>query len=329
MFKVAYLKLTFFYCLIVMAISIAFSLAIYQISVKEIGRGLFRQQEKIFNQLPKGQNFEDIRRQQITESNERLKINLYYYNLVILVLSLLGSYFLARRTFRPIEEAVELQSRFTADASHELRTPLAAMKSEIEVALRDKTYNINKSKRLLKSSLEEIEKLETLSSALLELAQFKTNDRTNFEKVDLEEIIIEAYEKIEALALNKKIKFNNKLSNVSINGNRQSLQELFVILLDNAIKYSYAKSKISIVMTKAKHWANIKITDGGIGIKATEIPYIFNRFYRADASRSKENINGYGLGLSIAKEIVDLHRGTIKVESRFGKGSIFTISLPR
>src|SRR4030042_2699111 len=171
MFKAAYLKLTFFYVLIAMAISICFSLAIYNISSREIGRGL-GPQNGIFREIIPN-DFENLRNQQIQKSNTRLKINLFYYNLVIFVLSMVGSYFLARRTLRPIEEAMESQSRFTADASHELRTPLTAMKAEIEVALRDKKMGLSESKKLLKSNLEEIEKLEKLSSALLTLTRIQ------------------------------------------------------------------------------------------------------------------------------------------------------------
>ncbi|OGD56393.1 hypothetical protein A2V71_04600 [Candidatus Berkelbacteria bacterium RBG_13_40_8] len=325
MFKAAYLKLTFFYVLIAMAISISFSLAIYNISSREIGRGL-GPQNGIFREIIPN-DFENLRNQQIQKSNTRLKINLFYYNLVIFVLSMVGSYFLARRTLRPIEEAMESQSRFTADASHELRTPLTAMKAEIEVALRDKKMGLSESKKLLKSNLEEIEKLEKLSSALLKITRI-SEEKKNFEKVILDETVIEAFEKVEKLAGKKEIEFDNKLIHAEIKGDHQSLVELFVILLDNAIKYSLEKSKINISMKKDKHHIIVTVKDYGIGIKASDLPYIFNRFYRADTSRTKEKIDGYGLGLAIAKQIINLHNGLILVNSKPDKGSEFIVSLP-
>ncbi len=332
MFKAAYLKLTFFYVLIAMTISVSFSVAIYKISSIEIGKGLSPQNRILRDLLT--DDFEHLRNQQITESNTRLKENLFYYNLAILILSSIGSYFLARRSLRPIEEAMEAQNRFTADASHELRTPLAAMKTEIEVALRDKKMGLLNSKKLLKSNLEEIGKLEKLSSALLKITRIQ-EEKKNFDEVALDEIVIEAFEKVERLANKKEIEFNNKLIHAKVLGDHQSLVELFVILLDNAIKYSPEKSKVNILMSKAgprpvalganKHHFIIRIKDNGVGIKASDIPYIFNRFYRADTSRSKEKIDGYGLGLAIAKQIVDLHGANISVLSKPGKGSEFIV----
>ena len=333
-FKSAYLKLTLFYVLIVMIISVSFSVALYQISSLELGRGLGRQ-AKILCEPPTDNHalapveaFEKIRLEQLAESGSHLKLNLAYFNLLILVLSSGLSYFLARRTLKPIEEMVEAQNRFTADASHELKTPLTAMRTEIEVNLRDKKSTLAETKKLLASNLEEIGKLESLSNALLKLAKNQQDLKFSFKKVSMAEIVVEAYEKVAGLADKKSIRFKNKFENISVSGERQSLVELFVILLDNAIKYSPPKSKISIAIGKKDKSAVIKVADSGVGIKASELPYIFNRFYRADASRSKERIDGYGLGLSIAKSIVELHSGEISAASSQGKGSEFRVKLP-
>lgn len=330
-FKLAYLRLTFFYVLIAMTISVIFSLAIYQISSKELGRGLGRQ-TRFLRELPLNDsitpqfpNLEQIRIAQLEESNNRLKINLIYYNLLILVLSSIASYFLAKRTLQPIEETMEAQKRFTADASHELRTPLAALRTEIEVSLRDKKLNLPAVRKLLRSNLEEIEKLESLSKALLKLARYQEKEKISLEEVSLEEILVEVYEKIKGLANKKSIDFKNSLQDIKIKGDKESLIELFVILLDNAIKYSPKNSKISMTITKVKNHPLVKIKDQGMGIKSSDLPYIFNRFYRADISRSKEKVNGYGLGLSIAKEIAKIHGGKISVISKPGKGSEFTV----
>jgi len=331
-FSTAYLKLTAFYVLIAMAISVSFSIALYNISSNELGRGLGRQAGVLINlQIGPGSamsNLEQIRQDQIKESNSRLAVNLIYFNLLILILSSGMSYFLARKTMRPIEEAMEAQNRFTADASHELRTPLTAMKSEIEVTLRDNDLKLNDAKKLLGSNLEEIGKLESLSNALLKLARYQDEARAKFCKVSLEEAAAEAYEKIESLADQKSIEFDNELEDIIIKGDGQSLTELFVILFDNAIKYSGKNSKIFVSIKKESKLAILKIKDQGIGIKASDLPYIFNRFYRADRSRSKERVDGYGLGLSIAKQIVELHQGNISVTSKPGKGSEFTIKIP-
>ncbi|MFA6588036.1 MAG: HAMP domain-containing sensor histidine kinase [Patescibacteria group bacterium] len=332
--NLTYLKLSSFYVLIIMLISASFSLAIFKISSNELNRGLDRQ-AGVFRGLPPGsfltnpfQDMENIRIQQLHESNDKLKLNLLYFNLLILALSSGLSYFWARRTMRPIEEAMESQNRFTADASHELRTPLTAMRTEIEVNLRNGELSSHEAKKLLASNLEEISKLETLSSALLKLAN--QNGQVNFEfgKVSVEEVIAEAYSKIESLAKKKLIEFENSFQNLFVRGDKAGLTELFIILLDNAIKYSQEKSKIFIIIEEEKDQAIIKIKDQGIGIKASDLPYIFNRFYRADTSRSKNKVDGYGLGLSIAKRIAEMHKGKISVESQVGQGSTFTIEIP-
>lgn len=337
-FQSAYLKLTAFYVLIVMIISVSFSIALFNISSRELERGLGKQAGAIRNielrdkqgtYLPSA--IERIRLEQLDESYHLLKMNLIYFNLLILFLSTIASYFLAKKTLEPIEESFEAQNRFTADASHELRTPITAMRTEIEVALRDKNLTFSGSKKLLQSNLEETERLESLATALLKLANNQKEVKKTFYKVSLEEIIAESYEKILSLAENKKIilechpGLDSGSSNIKIYGNKESLIELFVILLENAIKYSPKNTKISIFIEQKKDKAMVKIKDQGMGIKASDIPHIFDRFYRADNSRSKEKISGFGLGLSIAKSIIDLHDGKIDVFSRPGEGTEFTL----
>lgn len=339
-FHSAILKLTLFYVLIVMVISVAFSIGLYNISSNEIENGLGRQ-TRVLRDIPITDfqngiiipNFDEVRLEQLAVSTNHLRDNLIYFNLLVLILSSVFSYLFAKKTLIPIQKAMESQRRFTADASHELRTPLTAMKTEIEVNLRDGRLGLSDSKKLLKSNLEEIEKLEDLSNSLLKLARYEDDVKPVFSEVSLEEIIVEAYEKVESLATKKSIdikcrpELDSGSSKISVKGDKQSLAELFVILLDNAVKYSLEKSKIFITMKKDKKSATVTIKDQGIGIRATDLPHIFERFYRCDTSRCKEKAKGYGLGLSIAKRIVDLHDGTITVASKAGKGSEFTVKL--
>lgn len=325
-FNSAYLKLTIFYAGIVMLISLAFSFAIYGIASREIEQGLTRQ-NGVARDFPGNRiimELEQLRIEQLRESNAHLQVNLVYFNLIILFISSLSSYFLAKRTLRPIEESVEAQNRFTADASHELRTPLTAMKSEIEVALRDKKMSISDARQLLVSNLEEIDKLTSLSSALLKLARNDQTARGGFAQIKIEKAISEAISKTKDLAGKKNIKVNYDFEqNALILGDYASIVELFIILLENAIKYSSADSAVNIASKSSNGKIIISFSDTGIGIKASDLPYIFNRFYRADHSRNKEKVPGYGLGLSIAKQIASLHGATLSVESKSGQGSNF------
>lgn len=334
-FKSACLKLTAFYVLIAMTISIVFSIFLYGVASRELNRG-FEKQKNIFENItPPGffphpsEDLDRARSDQFKESSRSLGLKLIYLNLFILVASSGLGYLLARRTLKPIEEMLEMQNRFTSDASHELRTPLTAMKAEIEISLRDKKFNLTAAKKLLKSNLEEIAKLDALSSGLLKLTNYQSRKKIVFAKSPLSEVIKNAVTKINGLAKTKQIKINLNLQNITVNCEKESLTELFAILFDNAVKYSPKHSQIKVTMEIiGKREVIVRVKDEGMGIKASDLPYIFNRFYRADHSRSKEQSNGYGLGLSIAQEIAKLHHGKIAVESKMNSGSTFSVKLP-
>jgi signal transduction histidine kinase len=142
---------------------------------------------------------------------------------------------------------------------------------------------------------------------------------------DIVDVVIE---KVKPIAVKKQIKIIAKTGKEIISGDRKSIEELLVILLDNAIKYSPEKTEIDILTKVKDAKVIIEVKDQGIGIDEKDLPFIFDRFYRTDKSRTKQNVVGYGLGLSIAKRIVALHNGTIDVKSKVGKGSVFTIKFP-
>jgi len=323
MFKEARIKLTVWYLAIIMAISLSFSGVIY------FG---------INNELNRIENFQKVRIQgivrgfpepadisvshsqdsdAINDARARILLTLGFINLSILILSGLGGYFLAGQTLDPIKEMMDKQKEFVSDASHELRTPLTSLKTEIEVALRDKKMSVNDFKKLLSSNLEDVDRMQKLSNYLLKLNRYERTDDIKFEKVDLKSVVQEA-----AGTLKFKSKFDLSLEKAFVYGNEDSLIDLAVILLDNAVKYGDGK-KIEVVTKKE---GTLEVKDNGVGISKEELPHIFDRFYRADASRNKEKIDGYGLGLSIAKSIVDLHDATIQVKSKSGKGTTFKVS---
>ncbi len=352
MFRQARIKLTVFYLLIIMSISVLFSVVVYRNLTNEIARGMRLQalkalpKESLFLEQPKRFVPRDLtfglpipdestdfpanfHRQVFDEARERVALQLLLINLGILVFSGTAGYFLAGKTLLPIAQMVDEQKRFIADASHELRTPLTVIKTETEVALRDKHLNLKLAKRLLISNLEEIDKLKSLTDYFLTLSKYQNaSNNFDFQVFNLAEVAKEAGDQLCGLAKAKKIKIINKLNDISIEVNKVSIKELVTILIDNAIKYSHMGSSIEVNVTTERKSAIIKVSDSGIGIKASDIPYIFNRFYRADWSRSKSKAGGYGLGLAIAKSIAELHHGKIMVKSTASKGSIFTVNLP-
>jgi signal transduction histidine kinase len=217
------------------------------------------------------------------------------------------------------------QKTFIGNASHELRTPLTSLKTEIEVALRDQKMTTAEARKLLKSNLEDVDSMQRLSNYLLELNRYENSEiKLETKKIELSGIIQKSIEKVKPVADKQKIKIKKTLVKVYVKGNEDALIELSKILIENAIKYSSPGKSIEI---KTKKNGIFEVKDNGIGIAEKDVPYIFNRFYRVEPSRSKLKVDGYGLGLSIAKSIVDKLGGKIRVVSKIEKGSTFSIQL--
>lgn len=330
MFTRARIKLTAWYLLFITMITFSFSLVVYRIISLEIDRVERTQrqqfQRRLFDQfglVPLPVYYDS---ELLAEAKRRLFLMLGLIDLSILTVTAIVGYFLAGRTLKPIADMLEEQNRFISDSSHELRTPLTSLKSEIEVNLRDKKLTITAARRLLTSNLEEVNRLQILSDNLIKLAQYqKKGDGFPHESILVSELVNEAVKQVTGLAKAKKIILKTSISDSRIWGSKSSLVETLVILLDNAIKYSPAKSRVEISSCKTKNHTQIKISDQGIGIDPVDIPHIFDRFYRGSKSRAVSESSGYGLGLSIAKEIISRHHGSIKVSSLPKRGTTFTI----
>ena len=335
MIRSAVLKLTLWYLGIILVLSAIFTVALYRESSTQLTATANHQRIAI-SRLPLPIELEPRRTAFLQELDNRLSedqrdlfFRLLALNATTLLLGGVAAYAMARHTMRPIQNSIEAQGRFTADASHELRTPLTAMRAEIEVAMREQKLGIKDAKELLSSNLEEIAKLEALSAGLLRLARFENGlDPAAVTVVPVREIIASAASRYKAKIAERKMILDIQVGSETISGDQASLIELVAILLDNAIKYSPPASSITLASESLGHFVKLSVADSGLGINAIDLPHIFDRFYRADRSRTKEDINGYGLGLSIAKRIVDIHHGTINVDSIPGKGSTFRIKLP-
>lgn len=325
MFQSATLKLTGWYLLILMTISILFSVSIYQITSQEINVRLERLQTNLQVRgnflLPDNDN---LRIDEASEASTHISIGLIYANLLIFISGGIGSFLLARRTLQPIQEVHEAQSRFTSDASHELRTPLATMKTEIEVVLRDKQASKQDLEEVLTSNLEEVEKLSRLSEMLLNLSRLD-HDKLEWTAVNLDDVtrdVVRNYHQPTG-----RIVIKSK-THALVEGNEAAIVELVSILVDNALKYSPDDSTISIKLSRRNRHLEFEISNSGQGIDPERLPHIFDRFYRADSSRTTHSQKGYGLGLSLAKKIVELHRGELSASSAPDHITTFTVLLP-
>ena len=328
MFRSVTIRLTGWFLLILMTISIVFSVVIYQITTNEVEMRLSRFQSNISIQLhdfsPNETTTDPFRAIELQETRATLSVELIYVNMVILVIGGIASYFLARWHLTPIIKAHEAQSRFTSDASHELRTPLAVMKTEIEVALRDKNATNAELQEVLSSNLEEVDKLAKLSEMLLNLSRLDS-DKLKLEAVNLNKVtkgIIKDFNLPQS-----RITIVSKKSHI-IKANEMAIADLVKILIDNAMQYSSKDSQINISIYEEDHSAVFKISNDGPGIQPDKLPHIFERFYRADSSRTCGECKGYGLGLALAKKIVELHNGRVFAESIPNQLTSFYFVLP-
>lgn len=325
-FTSATLKLTGWYLLILMVISLLFSTILYGISSNELRRSL-----RSGGQGPMGGIFMDtelarqFREDRYYEGVSRLLGNLIVLNVATLVAGGGISYLMARRTLRPIQESMDAQSRFTSDASHELRTPLTVMQTEIEVGLRDPAATKKDYQKLLQSNLDEIDRLRELSDRLLLLASERD---LPLNKILLDQVAIEAINHVVKAAQHKHITVTNEVKPAEVLASLEALSDVMTILLDNALKYSPEKTTVTMTSDIHGKSVDLRVSDQGPGIPDKDLPYIFDRFYRADMSRSRQHVEGHGLGLSIAQRIVKQHNGQLFVESRVGSGTTFTIRLP-
>ncbi len=228
-----------------------------------------------------------------------------------------------------LEAAFKKITQFTADASHELRTPVAVMRTRAELSLR-KARSADEYRDVIAEVLAELEKTSKLIEQLMFLARADSGAETlHFSATNVADVLREACHQGSALAEAKQIAFQEQIPGDSmwIQGDASSLRRLFLILIDNAVKYTPASGQVEVSLQRNDGYAVAEVRDTGIGIAEADLPSVFERFYRADKARTRES-GGVGLGLSIGRWITEVHAGTIEVHSSPGRGSIFQIRLP-
>ena len=308
-----------------MAISIFFSIVVYAVGSDGIANGIRLQSERIYNEFPVLQANPILKPSKDIERGDHiLLMRLLFFNSIVFIFAGAASYFLAVKTLGPIEETHEQQKRFTSDVSHELRTPLTAIRMESEVALINENLSKEDLRAILSSNLEETTKIENLINSLLKLSRLESEEiKKNFTDVNIKDIVKEAISNVSKQAKVKKIKIINEVNTLDqISGDKNSLIQLLTIFLDNAIKYSQTNKEIDVSFNTNKNSKSLIIKDQGIGINKKDLDHIFDRFYKSDTSRTQNNIKeSYGIGLSIAKSIAEVHDINIVVSSQINKGT--------
>jgi signal transduction histidine kinase len=246
--------------------------------------------------------------------------------------ALSGGYFLSGRALRPIRESVDAQRTFVADASHELRTPVAVVRTNAELLdrhLQAEGLGTSPNDALaVHDILSETERMGKLVSQMLTLAQVDAGQQTlSRSPLSLGELADEVGRSMRALADAKEIALEVRVDpSVWVEGQRDRLREVLVTLVDNAIKYTPAGGRVSIGVERHNRRATMTVSDTGVGVPAESLKNIFERFYRVDKARTRDD-GGTGLGLAIARHMVLAHGGDIKMESTEGKGTRVTIEL--
>lgn len=228
-------------------------------------------------------------------------------------------------TLERLEHLFNSQQRFLADVSHELRTPLTVIKGNVALMRKIGTTDPD----LLAGIEEESDRLTRLVLNLLLEAQAESGKLPlHFASVELDTLLLEVFKEMRVLARDRVHLKITEIDQVLVNGDRDRLEQVLINLISNAIKYTPAGGDVVISLAKVGENARIIVRDTGVGISKKDLPHIFERFYRAEKSRSRAVDSGFGLGLSISQWIITHHGGRIEVNSVEGKGTTFLIYLP-
>jgi heavy metal sensor kinase len=227
-----------------------------------------------------------------------------------------------------LEDAIQNSKRFVADASHELRTPLTVLRGELEQLTQDKRLDTD-TRETLGSMLEEVERLAKIVEGLVALSRLDAGEgQAEWVTFDLAELATTTADQMSLLAEDKRISVSCEANQlVLVKGDRARLKQVVVNLLDNAIKYTAGGGAICLRVRSQNGQALLVVGDNGMGIAAAALPHVFERFFRVDKARSRDQ-GGAGLGLSIVKSICTAHDAEVQVESTPGKGSLFRVTLP-
>lgn len=315
------------YLAVIMTLSLAFSVIIYAITSAQLNRPLplgehAQQPPEIIER-----QFSHRLEQRNSETRGSVIISLVVLNGVMLLVGYWLSLLLARRTLEPIERSIEQQAQFVSDASHELRTPLAALLLVNEIALRKSTLTEKKARQVLGQNVAEIKKLTELSNSLLDLAKSE-GVVTDPELVNPATLIEEMVTRFTPAAQAKRVKlvYDNQSPTGDVPLQANAVRQILAIFMDNAIKYAPPKNgEVALQARLKKNTLEFIVKDNGPGIAPGDQKHIFERFYRADAARTRTGVSGHGLGLAIAKSLADRCGYTIRIKSQPPNGAEFTL----
>lgn len=327
MFQAARFKLAGYYVLFVMGLSLFVTPWVYHLSFFELKKGLDLKTVSS-TKAAEGIVSKQHVNTEIKAGRRRLLRQLIYGNLGLLAIASVGGYALAWRTLRPIDQAMQAQERFTADASHELRTPLATIRAELEVALHEPAFDEHTNRTVLRSVLEEIDRISGLAEDLLLLARPKQPVLTT--RTDLKAVAQQVRKRLEPLARRRYITLQLEADpECIVCAQQHDMERLITILVDNAIKYGPEHATVMIRLHCGEKYVSLSVHNDGPGIAPPIQKHLFERFYRADRARRHDgSAHGHGLGLAIAQKLATENNGIIRLHSAANQGTTFTVELP-
>ncbi|WP_338589275.1 HAMP domain-containing sensor histidine kinase [Paenibacillus sp. Y5S-9] len=258
--------------------------------------------------------------------------NLIYTFAVVGLIMLIVIYFLSRyfanRSIAPVREAFEKQKQFIGDASHELKTPLAIINTNADVLLANQEDTIANQAKWLHYIKSETERMTGLTNDLLYLTQMDDSRSTMIHaKFNMSDAVESIILPMEAVIFEKNISLDYNIEpNLMVHGNSEQIKQVILILLDNAVKYSGPKGSVNVTLQRQNNDVMLAVSNTGEGIAPEHLDRIFDRFYRTDSSRARKH-GGHGLGLAIARSIVDQHKGEVYARSVVGEGATFYVRL--
>ncbi|WP_339167687.1 HAMP domain-containing sensor histidine kinase [Paenibacillus sp. FSL R5-0341] len=258
--------------------------------------------------------------------------NLIYTFAVVGLVMLIVIYFLSRyfanRSIAPVREAFEKQKQFIGDASHELKTPLAIINTNADVLLANQEDTIANQAKWLHYIKSETERMTGLTNDLLYLTQMDDSRSTMIHaKFNMSDAVESIILPMEAVIFEKNISLDYNIEpNLMVHGNSEQIKQVILILLDNAVKYSGPKGSVNVTLQRQNNDVMLAVSNTGDGIAPEHLDRIFDRFYRTDSSRARKH-GGHGLGLAIARSIVDQHKGEVYARSVVGEGATFYVRL--
>lgn len=317
MFERARIKLTTFY-LVGMIVILGIFTGVLVVTLEKNIRDTYREN------IGEGESFDRA----ILETNDGIEAIIYTVDGLLIIILGAASYILAGRTLRPIKESLEAQKRFSADASHDLRTPLSIIMTESEVVLASESAEASDYQSTIKSVLEEAHVMSHLVEDLLFIA--RSENASSYEEKDtvlLSDLIDPLVLRTQKQGAQKNISVSQApIPQISIHVNTHLFTRALQNIFQNAINYTPQGGAITVSARKDHKQIVLSIADTGVGIDEEDLPHVFDRFYKA--AHSRNDGSGSGLGLPIAKEIIEQHNGTIEITSVLKKGTTVEISLP-